>query len=107
MTDRPISPLRRRRIEDMTVHGFTASTQRGYIAAVKANPGATYGYQISGPFPCEDSHFENCRLKGANDRTGSYIPVGSPTGTAKILALMLDGPPVPNFNECPSPSNGG
>ncbi len=35
MTDRPISPLRRRMIEDMTILGFTASTQRGYIAAVK------------------------------------------------------------------------
>ncbi|MFQ5467256.1 MAG: tyrosine-type recombinase/integrase [Kiloniellaceae bacterium] len=39
MTDRTISasggPLRRRMIEDMTVRGFTASTQRGYIRAVK------------------------------------------------------------------------
>ena len=41
MTDRekPISPegspLRRRMIEDMTVRGFTACTQRGYIAAVR------------------------------------------------------------------------
>ncbi len=34
MTDRPISPLRRRMIEDMEVRGFTACTQRGYIAAV-------------------------------------------------------------------------
>jgi site-specific recombinase XerD len=30
-----MSPLRRRMIEDMTVRGFTACTQRGYIAAVK------------------------------------------------------------------------
>ena len=35
MTDRTISPLRQRMIEDMTVRGFTASTQRGYLAAVK------------------------------------------------------------------------
>ena len=38
MTDRTISPtggpLRRRMTEDMTVRGFTASTQRGYIRAV-------------------------------------------------------------------------
>ncbi len=34
MTDKAISPLRRRMIEDMTVRGFTASTQRGYIRAV-------------------------------------------------------------------------
>ncbi len=36
MTDRPISPLRIRMIEDMTVRGFTASTQRGYLSAVAA-----------------------------------------------------------------------
>ena len=36
MTDTAISPLRVRMIEDMTVRGFTASTQRGYISAVTA-----------------------------------------------------------------------
>ena len=35
MTDRAISPLRRRMTEDMTVRGFTACTPRGYIAAVR------------------------------------------------------------------------
>ncbi len=35
MTDRTISPLRRRMTEDMTVRGFTASTQGGYLAAVE------------------------------------------------------------------------
>jgi integrase len=35
MTDDTISPLRRRMSEDMTVRGFTACTQRGYIAAVR------------------------------------------------------------------------
>ncbi len=35
MTDKTISPLRQPMIEDMTVRGFTASTQRGYIAAVR------------------------------------------------------------------------
>jgi site-specific recombinase XerD len=34
MTDRAISPLRRRLIEDMTVRGFTPATQRGYLRAV-------------------------------------------------------------------------
>ncbi len=34
MTDKAISPLRQRMIEDMTVRGFTPSTQRGYLAAV-------------------------------------------------------------------------
>ena len=44
MTDTPISPLRQRMIEDMTVRGFTPGTQRGYIVAVRnftaVNPGA-------------------------------------------------------------------
>jgi site-specific recombinase XerD len=35
MTDRTISPLRQRMIEDMTVRGFIACTQRGYIRAVR------------------------------------------------------------------------
>ncbi len=34
MTDETISPLRLRMTEDMTIRGFTARTQRGYIAAV-------------------------------------------------------------------------
>ncbi len=35
MTDRTVSPLRRRMTEDMTVRGFTPSTQGGYLAAVE------------------------------------------------------------------------
>jgi site-specific recombinase XerD len=35
MTDRTISPLRRRMTEDMTIRGFTVGTQRGYLAAVE------------------------------------------------------------------------
>ena len=34
MTDRTISPLRRRMTEDMMVRGFTAGTPRGYIRAL-------------------------------------------------------------------------
>ncbi len=34
MTDRTISPLRRRMVGDMTIRGFAPSTQRGYLAAV-------------------------------------------------------------------------
>ena len=36
MTDKSISPLRQRMIEDMTVRGFTAGTQQGYITAVRS-----------------------------------------------------------------------
>jgi hypothetical protein len=35
MIETPISPLRRRMIEDMTVRKFAARTQEGYIRAVK------------------------------------------------------------------------
>ena len=35
MTDAPVSPLRRRMIEDMTLRKFAPRTQEGYIRAVK------------------------------------------------------------------------
>jgi site-specific recombinase XerD len=35
MTEQAISPLRRRMTEDMTIRGFTASTQQGYIRVVR------------------------------------------------------------------------
>jgi len=73
-----------------------------------ANPDtASLGYQIAGPFPCEDDYFQNCQSATTNPRTGTTIPVGAPTGVARILTLLLDGPPVPPLNRCPSPSGGG
>jgi hypothetical protein len=36
MSETPISPLRQRMIEDMTVRKLGAATQRNYIRAVKA-----------------------------------------------------------------------
>jgi hypothetical protein len=36
MTDRCISPLRRRMIEDMTVRNFAAKTQHDYVQRVKS-----------------------------------------------------------------------
>ncbi len=35
MTDKRISPLRQRMIEDMTVRGFAAATQTGYIRTAR------------------------------------------------------------------------
>jgi len=35
MSDTPISPLRQRMVEDMTVRKFGAATQQSYIRAVK------------------------------------------------------------------------
>jgi hypothetical protein len=66
---------------------------------------ASFGYQIAGPFPCDDSFFENCRSAQTNNRTGTHIPVGAPTGSARILAFLLNGPPLPRLNLCPSPGN--
>ena len=68
-----------------------------------------FGYQIAGPFPCEQSFFENCssdtsnNRTGTNDNTGTTIPVGAPVGSVRILALMLDGPPLPRLNFCQPP----
>ena len=36
MSDAPVSPLRRRMIEDMTIRKFVPTTQQGYIRAVKS-----------------------------------------------------------------------
>src|SRR5207245_9121856 len=35
MSEKPISPLRQRMLEDMSLRGFTPDTQRDYIRAVK------------------------------------------------------------------------
>ena len=39
MSEKPISDLRRRMIEDMTIRGFTQATQRDYIRSVKSLAG--------------------------------------------------------------------
>lgn len=36
MTEAPLSPLRRRMIEDITIRKFAPRTQEGYIRAVKS-----------------------------------------------------------------------
>ena len=69
-----------------------------------ANPTtATLGFQIVGPYPCQNSFFQNCKSATANTMTGSTIYVGAPTGTTSNLARLLNGS-VPPFNECRSPS---
>ena len=65
---------------------------------------AKLGYQIAGPFPCEDSFFQNCKSSSTNTNTGSNIPVGAPTGTARFLTQQLNGS-VPAINECPPAQN--
>jgi hypothetical protein len=65
-----------------------------------AKPGTTrVGYQIAGPYPCQKSFFQNCKRTTANTKTGSQIYVGAPTGTARLLARLLNGS-VPPLNQC-------
>jgi len=67
-----------------------------------ANPEtAKLGYQIAGPYPCEESYFENCKSETANTDTGSTVYVGAPTGTARFLTRLLNGS-APPLNKCRS-----
>jgi hypothetical protein len=61
------------------------------------------GYQIAGPYPCDDSYFRNCNSQTSNTATGATTRVGAPTGTARFLAQRLNGS-VPKLNECRAPS---
>ena len=45
---------------------------------------AKIGYQIAGPYPCENSFFKNCDSKVANTDTGATLYVGAPTGGARL-----------------------
>src|SRR5499433_2302879 len=63
------------------------------------SPTDPVGYQITGPFPCDQSFFDNCSSTTANKMTGSTLFVGAPTGTSDLLGFLLTGS-VPNFNQC-------
>jgi len=63
---------------------------------------ARVGYQITGPYPCQKSFFENCNSTTANNKTGSTIYVGAPTGTGDLLAFLLTGKVQPS-NKCTLP----
>jgi hypothetical protein len=57
------------------------------------------GYQIAGPYPCQQAFFRNCKKAVANTDTGALIYVGAPTGAARLLTRRLYGT-VPPINEC-------
>jgi hypothetical protein len=67
-----------------------------------ASPPAAAGYQIAGPYPCQESFFANCSSQTANTNTGSTVYVGAPTGTAELLTQLLDGS-IPPLNQCLPP----
>jgi hypothetical protein len=60
---------------------------------------AMTGYQIAGPYPCQQPFFRNCNKAVANTHTGSRIYVGAPTGSARYLTRTLYGY-VPPLNVC-------
>jgi hypothetical protein len=74
-----------------------------------ATPGSAnaFGYQIFGPYRpkaprgarCDAAACAACSV-GDPTANGGIIPVGAPTGTGRFLTLRLDGPPVPDLNEC-------
>ncbi|MGH6838555.1 MAG: hypothetical protein ACREDT_07105 [Methylocella sp.] len=59
------------------------------------------GYQIFGPYPCQKDYFKNCTT-ATNELNGTIIPVGAPTGAARLLTITLTGT-SPQLNECFSP----
>jgi hypothetical protein len=74
-----------------------------------ATPGSSdsFGYQVFGPYHpgapkgsrCDASACAACSVPNPT-ANGTTIPVGAPTGAAKFLSLNLDGPPLPDINEC-------
>jgi hypothetical protein len=55
----------------------------------------------SGPqWPQGDWFSKFCFPSDSKPATGDIVPVGAPTGTARALSLMLDGPPSPQVNMC-------
>jgi hypothetical protein len=67
------------------------------------SPRDPMGYQIAGPFPCQNSFFDNCKRATANNMTGSTLFVGSPAGAGELLATLLTGEPPPPSNRCLPP----
>ena len=76
------------------------------ITQAKAN--AKVGFQIAGPYPCQNDFFKNCGSHSANSKNGSTIYVGAPTGSALFLAQRLTGNVLgPNdVYQCSPPAKG-
>lgn len=71
--------------------------------AVVANPDtAKTGFQIIGPYPCDNKFFKYCDSPTATTDNASTQYVGAPTGSARFLTRQLYGS-VPQLNECKNP----
>lgn len=89
--------------EGQSFPGFDKPLKKNEIICscpiTQASPTAMTGYQIAGPYPCEQSYFRNCKKAFDNSQTGARIYVGAPTGSARFLTRRLYGY-VPPLNEC-------
>jgi hypothetical protein len=89
--------------EGQSFPGFDKPLKKNEIICscpiTEASPTAMTGYQIAGPYPCEQSYFRNCKKAFDNSQTGARIYVGAPTGSARFLTRRLYGY-VPPLNEC-------
>jgi hypothetical protein len=64
---------------------------------------AQIGFQIAGPYPCQQDFFKYCESTAANTDNGSTVYVGAPTGGARFLTKRLYGESFPT-NKCfPTP----
>jgi hypothetical protein len=90
--------------------GFNKPLGKGQIICscptITANPAtAKIGFQIAGPYPCQNAFFRFCNRTAANTSTGSHVYVGAATGTATLLTRKLYGF-SPQVNECHYPPGG-
>ena len=90
--------------EGQSFPGFNEPLTDGEIICscpiTMANPTTTsVGYQIAGPYPCQNSFFQNCNRATASNKNGSQIYVGAPVGVAQLLTFKLYGS-VPTLNQC-------
>jgi hypothetical protein len=94
--------------------GFPGRLRRNEIIcscpiSTSATPGSSdsFGYQVFGRYHpaaplgsrCDANACAACSVPNPT-ANGATLPVGAATGTAKFLALRLDGPPLPDINEC-------
>jgi hypothetical protein len=94
--------------------GFTGHLQDNQIIcscpiSTDATSGSSdsFGYQVFGPYNPQAPLGSRCDVSACNScsvpnptANGATLPVGAPTGGGKFLALKLDGPPIPDINEC-------
>jgi hypothetical protein len=96
------------------IPGFTGHLKHGEILCscpistdATAGSSDSFGYQVFGAYNpqapigsrCDASACAACSVPNPT-ANGAALMVGAPTGGGKFLALKLDGPPLPDINEC-------